>query len=746
MRCAVILLFFFLSVTDTSSGASAQSTSLIADSQLKAYLGREDLEGRLGGSGRTLDVVIGKAKLWRDDDCPNLDPKAAAALLSRLYDIQTVLKEYQKWTGDAKADALRHLKNHMGQTISNAETRERLYLALGAQDYLADLGSILLDLSALLDEIKTLSKIDANQLLSTNPLNDKTLFAQTVVQKLGSLNTLKSLYLTTIRKINTTYSDEELNGEKAAFNTLGTSLTAIDGAIHGAKALFERDPTRGLPALKSLGQVVGSVLLYVNATIKEQRVGRLMQAIKEADAQEIAQAKAYEEYRVRWRDYDLVGRAINKTKYAFDLVERARKKYPVDLVRRAASQKVREQLTAINAPGDKSYGRALRMLNRLMAELGEDASRAAYKFEVTKPIAPQLRLSKTNLTPLERLMVSFTAPACFKKNSWIAVRPKDVPAEDYAQNDKLGRIHPLRHRPAGEKGFDAPLKVGAYEVRMFSLNEEGGVLVASAAFNVVEQSPSPPLPARVCHEVKDPLLLNDVPRGKGRLHLVALDAMGEKTHVTRTIYAAGTKNRVAGDYYPEHYDVESGYYDITFAYPEIDTFAQVRVKRGSITRCVARGYGRLNLKALDGTGGGIGVRVRVLFAGTNKEVSARDYGLTVDLRPGEYDVHFGYEQPRVDKGVKVKAWTETAIISDGYGQMETKVLKKSGEEVNYYRAVHEAGGTKFIVGGDFHTSFTLLPGLYDVSVNFGDDPKDATWVRGVRVEPQKSVAVELREP
>ena len=111
------------------------------------------------------------------------------------------------------------------------------------------------------------------------------------------------------------------------------------------------------------------------------------------------------------------------------------------------------------------------------------------------PQAAALRLEKTLFAPGEEIRVSFQASRGYAANAWVGIIPSTVPHGSEAVNDQYDLTYQyLRKRVAGELFFKAPVRPGAYDLRMHDTDNRGRE-VASVSFRVGEERPAASGPA-----------------------------------------------------------------------------------------------------------------------------------------------------------------------------------------------------------------------------------------------------------
>jgi len=124
------------------------------------------------------------------------------------------------------------------------------------------------------------------------------------------------------------------------------------------------------------------------------------------------------------------------------------------------------------------------------------------------------------------------------------------------------------------------------------------------------------------------------------------------------------------------------------------------------------------------------------------------HGLTPEefkLLPGTYDIRVKDRdvpgEPTVwIRGVEVKAGLKeqlTAEFTDGRLEI---TAQKNGKPFSATVDIFPAGEEEYAAYGLTPKEFSLLPGIYDISVKDRDVPGEPTvWIRGVEVEPGKKV-------
>ena len=100
--------------------------------------------------------------------------------------------------------------------------------------------------------------------------------------------------------------------------------------------------------------------------------------------------------------------------------------------------------------------------------------------------AQTLSLEKKTFFTTEDIQVSFTAPANYPPNAWVAVVPSEVKhGNTVLNNEKNFGYQYLKGRATGVLVFTAPAKPGAYDFRLTSEDyNDRGKEVASVSFTV----------------------------------------------------------------------------------------------------------------------------------------------------------------------------------------------------------------------------------------------------------------------
>jgi len=125
---------------------------------------------------------------------------------------------------------------------------------------------------------------------------------------------------------------------------------------------------------------------------------------------------------------------------------------------------------------------------RMNSADGKGIEITSVTFQVVAPpkveVAVMLLLNKTEFTPGEEIIVSFSAPAEFADKAWIGIIPSDTPHGSEATNDGVDLAYEyLKKRTTGEIKFTVPEQAGSYDIRMNDSNTDGKE-VASKPFVV----------------------------------------------------------------------------------------------------------------------------------------------------------------------------------------------------------------------------------------------------------------------
>ncbi len=109
---------------------------------------------------------------------------------------------------------------------------------------------------------------------------------------------------------------------------------------------------------------------------------------------------------------------------------------------------------------------------------------ASVSFMVQGPAVQPLILDKKVYQPGERITVKFTANPSWPGNAWIGIIPARVPHGSEAVNDRFDVAYQyIRKRASGVMYFKAPMKTGAWTVRMHDTDSNGREM-ASVSFLV----------------------------------------------------------------------------------------------------------------------------------------------------------------------------------------------------------------------------------------------------------------------
>ena len=105
-----------------------------------------------------------------------------------------------------------------------------------------------------------------------------------------------------------------------------------------------------------------------------------------------------------------------------------------------------------------------------------------------------LKLTKAVFAPGETIAVQFTASKLFPEKSWVGIFTPDVPHGMEECNGKELEFHYLDGRTSGKLTFEAPGRLGAYEIRMLDRTREVTLvtLKVAAATDAVAKPDVPP--------------------------------------------------------------------------------------------------------------------------------------------------------------------------------------------------------------------------------------------------------------
>jgi hypothetical protein len=110
---------------------------------------------------------------------------------------------------------------------------------------------------------------------------------------------------------------------------------------------------------------------------------------------------------------------------------------------------------------------------------------ASVSFMVQGAVVRRLILNKNSYQAGEQIVVRFTANPAWPGNAWIGIIPARVPHGSEAVNDRFDVAYQyLRKRAQGTLVFRAPMRPGAWTVRMHDTDRNGRE-IASVPFMVV---------------------------------------------------------------------------------------------------------------------------------------------------------------------------------------------------------------------------------------------------------------------
>jgi hypothetical protein len=302
-----------------------------------------------------------------------------------------------------------------------------------------------------------------------------------------------------------------------------------------------------------------------------------------------------------------------------------------------------------------------------------------------------------------------------------------IPPEHLAQAPRWGanesRVADLR--PGSDGSFRAMVAPGRETVRsvrgaVFLFDNQTASIVARAPFEVIRRlRPSAgPIVGRQPYSVvrRGPA----VPelQGKGRLRLVALNALGDSLSTRFDVYPPGGQAIVTYGYGKGTLDLVPGRYDVVAHHDVPIRHAGLVIQGGVETVLETGGYGRLAPGALDGVNAPVTHRVDIRRAGQQEVLTYTYAGNVIDVPPGTYDLTFHYAVSMIRNGVLVAAGRVTSLTASGYGRLAPEALDGVNGATTHRVDIYRTGEDQPLTYTYAKSPADLPPGSYDLVFHY----------------------------
>lgn len=392
-------------------------------------------------------------------------------------------------------------------------------------------------------------------------------------------------------------------------------------------------------------------------------------------------------------------------------------------------------LTLLKAAGSSTY------VKTYLAPLADRGNRMA---EPTAPIpAGKGRLTLATRDAAQQLVgprVSIRPPGGDEElaytwgNRTIDLEPGayDVyfayPIEMVARNVAVteGQVHILHTRNLGRATFDTRDALGEPNTSRISIRYAGqdqevvytwgqrSIELPPGKYDIVIAAVPPIEHAGLIVEQGHDTLVRS--GGYARLQVDALDAQRQPITPRVSIRQAGSEKELAYTWAGRTIDLPPDKYDLVFAAVAEPTYRDIALTAGEVTRQLFSGYGRLDVKALDGARQPITPRVSIRQAGSEEEYAYTWAGRTIDVPPGKYTLVFGYALGLTFRDIEVNREQVTPVTAGNVGRLR---LHASGGSRRL--SIRRAGSEDEIASVFTDSYIDLPPGAYTGVYDVGDD-------------------------
>jgi len=448
--------------------------------------------------------------------CPEIDCDEAQEYIQILQDTELHLTLIVHWLIKANMGYMDHLESLHEQGLITNDNLAKAQWALGVEEFLHDMGSMLLDISSLSISLKEV--VDDPAKLKSYKKKDLIDNIDRIYEGGKDFESLNATALESVLKGQSGHEaqmpkiiggltpdllgidEETLNDYKSYASDL---KTIIEEYYDSGKDL--RKAMKGWKGRAAIGQILGRFAkAYSQAEIEErkQHINSLIVNIAKEDA---TQAGILPDLNKIWaRRYKAEDALNNIKKIAFDwggnrglwrlfrdaCKNRKKITYGPYHNNEIPDYVYPENLTIkkIMITDYSGYGKALGYLNEQLPQLSERLLNIPI---ISEGNIPNLLLSKRFVNPDEEINVKFQACACYDKSANLKIVPSETQYGEDEENALVGLFNDLSQtssyhiygKTEGEASFKTPNIPGEYEVRLFN-SQSSEEVVASAPFHV----------------------------------------------------------------------------------------------------------------------------------------------------------------------------------------------------------------------------------------------------------------------
>ncbi len=288
--------------------------------------------------------------------CPQMDCAQAARILQSLVNLEAALEAMDPWLDQASQDALEAWQSQVGSSIITGENLANAQLAVAWQQYLLNLGSLLLDIAGITSFFKgQLDKLEKGEPLSVSDIDEIYELAQTGESALGTLSeqVTGEAPAKPIAGLVGGANDAlgagghtDINNLKSDFSDL---ISVIDNGVKGEN---------GAAGRAAIGQIIGRILKTWAEADMQDRLRRINEMQDTLLAEARAQSARYADWAAldsrKWMAQDALAR-----------VRTARASFSPCFTRLCGAT----SLTRPAFPSFNSWGEALAFFNDLIPRL-----------------------------------------------------------------------------------------------------------------------------------------------------------------------------------------------------------------------------------------------------------------------------------------------------------------------------------------------------------------------------------------
>jgi hypothetical protein len=419
------------------------------------------------------------------------------------------------WLDRAADSHSRHLSQVAQQSIQDVQRAAEVQLLLGAQTWVHDVASTMLDLASLSGNVLALQ--ENPKLLQAKSYAEMAEVLDGLYEGLKDFESARASLRSALEGRDVPKPLAELTPDTwfMSGEQLNDFKSSVSDLKSFADAVFQqggdwRKALKGGPGAAAIGQIVGrfaKAYLETNMAERQRHIETLLGNVTAADKVQGAVFDEMQRIRARRDQAEDAYNALNKlvvigsggTPMTSCLLKldgicgNLNLNYTSSFAIPPEAQ-VGNVLVLTPEEEEKPWGLALLALNAGLPRVEQWLERTP---DIKPAVRPSLTLLESVFDPGEQLTARFTAPVCLASASWVGIVPTQTPhgsAETNLTNVRSDRVL-LRNAEAGQLAFEVPSGAGRYDLRMNDWDT--GVEIASVSFEVAEETTDVPSTSRV---------------------------------------------------------------------------------------------------------------------------------------------------------------------------------------------------------------------------------------------------------